>query len=96
MAAACPLLVVTDSAQGATLYQDGEAVRVPAPTVVEIDPVGAGDIFAAAFFIHYKYTQKAVEAAEIANLIASKSVTRIGLDSVPTKDEVRESLYSRV
>jgi 2-dehydro-3-deoxygluconokinase len=42
-------LVVKQGAAGATLYQGGERLRVPAPAVDVVAHVGAGDAFAAGF-----------------------------------------------
>lgn len=46
----CALLVVKDGDVGATAYdRDADPVFVPAPTVEVVEPVGAGDAFAAGF-----------------------------------------------
>ena len=46
----CALLVVKDGDVGATAFDgDAEPVFVPAPTVEVVEPVGAGDAFAAGF-----------------------------------------------
>jgi len=46
------LLILTQGAQGASIYQDGTFVEcVPTEPLHDIDPTGAGDIFAAAFAI---------------------------------------------
>lgn len=46
----CALLVVKDGDIGATAFNgDAEPVFVPAPTVDVVEPVGAGDAFAAGF-----------------------------------------------
>ncbi len=91
MAADVPVLVVTRGALGADVYQDGELTTVPAPLVNVVDPTGAGDIFAAAFFVHYFRTQDALESARLAVYLASQSVTRTGLAGIPTPEEIRQS-----
>jgi sugar/nucleoside kinase (ribokinase family) len=58
----------------------------------EFDPTGAGDIFAAAFFVRLYLTRDPWESARFANQIAATSVTRGGLDGVPTQEEVQENL----
>jgi hypothetical protein len=50
-----------------------------------------GDVFAAAFFYRL-HTTRTWEAARFANHLASCSVTRTGLDSIPTREEVLESM----
>jgi sugar/nucleoside kinase (ribokinase family) len=89
MAAAAPVLVVTRGAQGADLYTRGSIHHIPAPTVQEVDPTGAGDIFAAAFFAQLHYHGNPLQAAQFAVLLASDSVTRPGLAGAPTE----ETLY---
>lgn len=87
-AKAARVLVVTQGAQGCTLFARGESARqFPAPPVAEVDPTGAGDVFAAAFFIHLYETQNPWAAASFANQLAAISVTRPGLDGVPRPEE---------
>ena len=43
------LLVVTQGWLGGVLFQSGRSSSFPAPTVQEVDPTGAGDIFANCF-----------------------------------------------
>ena len=50
MAASVPVLAVTRGDHGADIYYEGKIINIPTPQVPEIDPTGAGDIFAAAFF----------------------------------------------
>ncbi len=45
------LLVVTHGTTGCTVYTQGQTRSLLAPPVHEIDPTGAGDIFAAVFFV---------------------------------------------
>lgn len=86
------LLVVTRGAQGADLYWQGEVVHVDAPRVREVDPTGAGDIFAACFFVRLLETRDPVHALRVATCLASRSVERPGLEGVPTQEEIREVL----
>ena len=88
-AAQAQLLVVTRGRKGCTLYVAGDPIDLPAPIEREIDPTGAGDIFAAAFFVRLKQTGEPVTAARFANCIAARSVTRRGLDGLPTPRELR-------
>ena len=75
-----PLLVVTDGANGCSVYYRGEARHFPSPRVQDVDTTGAGDIFAAAYLVRLLQTDGNIwEAAEFANLIAAHSVTCRGL-----------------
>ena len=48
------ILVLTHGAQGATIYAGKGTLHVPAFPAREVDPTGAGDVFAAAFLIRYQ------------------------------------------
>ena len=83
------VLVITEGSQGARLYWNRDLRRFSAPKVDEIDATGAGDIFATAFFIRLHSTRDPWEAARFATRLASYSVTRRGLDSIPTDEEIQ-------
>lgn len=88
-AQATNVLVVTEGARGCTVFARGEAPRkFSAPNQTEIDPTGAGDVFAAAFFINLYETEDPWASAKFANQVAALSVTRPGLEGVPDPDEV--------
>jgi sugar/nucleoside kinase (ribokinase family) len=84
------VLAVTEGAAGAVLYWLGDRRRFRAPAVPEVDATGAGDVFAAAFFIRLHTTNDPWEAARFATLVSSRSVTRVGLDGIPTPREIDE------
>lgn len=88
MASSSKILVVTEGKEGARVYWNGDLRRIRPPMVKEVDPVGAGDIFSAAFFSRYYTTRDPWEAARFATQIAANSVTRPGLSGVPTRDEI--------
>lgn len=87
MTSACPIFVVTEGAAGARVYWNGDVRRFRAPEMPEVDATGAGDIFAASFFVRYEQTRDPWEAARFATLLAANSVTRRGLSGVPTREE---------
>jgi len=75
-----PLLALTDGRRGCTIFFSDETRHFPAPQVEEVEPTGAGDIFAAAFLARLWQTAgNPWEAARFANEIAAQSVTQIGL-----------------
>jgi len=86
------MLVVTEGAEGCVLHWNGDRRRFRAPEVHEVDATGAGDIFAASFFVRLLNTRDPWEAARFATLIASRSVTRVGLDGIPTAQEIEECI----
>lgn len=86
------VLAVTEGAAGCVLYWHGDRRRINAPKIAEVDATGAGDIFAAAFFIRLYATRDPWEAARFATLLASHSVARAGLDGIPTEQEIQSCL----
>ncbi len=94
LAGLAPILVVTVGPEGCLVYVGGEARHVPVTPVPEVDPTGAGDIFAAAFFVHLRQGDDPWAAADFANRVAALSVGRAGWSATPTPKEV-EHLIGR-
>jgi sugar/nucleoside kinase (ribokinase family) len=86
------ILCLTEGAAGAVLYWNGDRRRFRPPVMDEVDGTGAGDIFAAAFFVRLYHTRDPWEAARFATQLAARSVTRIGLNGIPTSREIEECL----
>ncbi len=91
----CTVLAVTMGSAGAMVFAEGKNRLVPAPTVKEVDPTGCGDIFAAAFFIFLNQGDDPWTAARSANHLAAQAVTRRGLASIPTPDEIDQAKQLR-
>ncbi len=87
-AAQARLVAVTQGAAGCTVYTDGQAHHSPTRTVQEIDPTGAGDVFAAAFFVWLQRGHDPQTAARFANCVAAHSVARAGLSGTPDPEEI--------
>jgi len=87
-AARTRLLAVTHGVVGCTVYSDGSSREFESQDVVQVDPTGAGDIFAAVFFIALNQGRDPWAAARLANCVAACSVTRSGLKGVPTSEEI--------
>jgi len=86
------ILAVTEAEAGAVLYWNGDRRRFRAPEVEEVEATGAGDIFATAFFIRLSATRDPWEAARFATQLSARSVTRMGLEGIPTQHEIDECL----
>ena len=86
------LLAVTEGPAGSVLYWNGDRRRFHAPETPEVDGTGAGDIYAAALFFRLYTTRDPWEAARFATRLASYSVARTGLDGIPTRNEIDESM----
>lgn len=92
LATSCRVLAVTEHAEGVRVYWNGDVRRFRPPEVSEIDSTGAGDIFAAAFFCRLFATRDPWEAARFATQLSAISVTRPGLDGIPTQEEIQDCL----
>ena len=88
------LLVVTRGARGCVVYDRGRAWSVPGFPVEEVDATGAGDVFAAAFFIQLIRDGNAIEAARYANCVASFVVEVVGASGVPSSNDIAQRLQS--
>lgn len=77
------IVVVTKGYKGSTVYHSGQAKYFPTHQVVEIDPTGAGDIYAAAYLVRLEETGDPYEAARFANYVATRSVEKRGLKGIP-------------
>ncbi len=87
-----PLLVATDGRHGATLFRQGNTQRFPAYPINEVDPTGAGDVFAAAFLTYLHKHGDPERAVDFANCVASFSVEQAGIKGVPTLEMVETRL----
>jgi sugar/nucleoside kinase (ribokinase family) len=87
-AAQARLLVVTRGAHGCTVHQNNMVTAVPTHSVEIVDATGAGDIFAASFLVRLRECGDPIVAALFASCLASQSITRRGLDSIPTPPEI--------
>jgi len=86
------IMVVTHGIGGATLYLDGRPYHYPAFEANEVDPTGAGDVFAAAFLVHLWRSNDPHAATHFANCVASFVVEAPGILGIPTRDQVEERL----
>ena len=86
------ILCLTEGAAGSILHWNGDRRRFRPLAVEEVDGTGAGDIFAAALFTRLYSTRDPWEAARFATNLAAHSVTRVGLEGIPTSKEVEECL----
>ena len=86
------ILVVTKGARGATVYHRGEVRHFPAFETIEVDPTGAGDVFAAAYLIELERSGDPYAAAHFANCVASFNVEKPGTEGIPTLEQVIDRL----
>ncbi len=89
MRAVCKHLVVTNGAAGGTYYHAGDSRRYDSLSVTPRDLTGAGDVFAASLLASLPALAGDVaKAVRLAGKLAARSVTRAGLGSAPTPDEI--------
>jgi sugar/nucleoside kinase (ribokinase family) len=87
------LVVLTEYREGSTLYvrkNDGEIsrIKIPPRPANEVDPTGAGDIFATAFMIRLQETGDPIQSARFANTTASFGVEAEGVAGIPNRAQV--------
>jgi sugar/nucleoside kinase (ribokinase family) len=83
--------VVTLGPNGCQLLYAGHRADLPGYPVKTVDLTGAGDVFAAAFFL--KAADKHVSpvtAGQFANLVAALSLRGVGPDFIPPMSEIEE------
>ncbi len=83
-----PVLVLTQGRDGCTVFAGGEERHIPPRKAKEVDPTGAGDIFAAAFLIRWWETGDPWLSGYFANVVASFSVERWGVAGIPRRQKV--------
>jgi sugar/nucleoside kinase (ribokinase family) len=84
----CRLVVLTHGAEGATLYIRGVPQHIPPHPATEVDPTGAGDVFAAAMLVRLYETGNPVVAAHFASVVAAAAVEGPGVQHIPSRAEV--------
>ena len=77
-----PLGAITRGKRGATLFVNGDAYHVEADAATEMDPTGAGDVFATTLLIEYQRLGDAWEAAASAACAGAASVEAEGPSAI--------------
>lgn len=83
-----PVIAITRGAEGSILYCDGGSLEVPPCAASAVDTVGAGDVYAAAFFVRLAETGDPVGSAQFASCAAAISIEGAGSSRIPGRDEV--------
>ncbi|MDZ5710755.1 ribokinase [Jeotgalibacillus haloalkalitolerans] len=82
-------LIVTRGSEGASFFEKGEEVLVPAPKVTPVDTTGAGDTFNGALAAFLDQGLALRQAVEKAVKAASMSITALGAQSaMPTLQQL--------
>ena len=88
----CPVVIHTHGGQGYSVHVEGRWHHLPEFPVNEVDPTGAGDVFAAAYLIRFQESGDALDAARFASAAASFCVEAEGVLAIPTRAEVEDRL----
>jgi hypothetical protein len=90
-----PVVALTRAERGVTVWYDGQRVDVPAYQANVVDPTGAGDVFATAFFLALEAGIEPARAAQRANAAASCVIEGFGVETLPTSAEVAARMARR-
>ena len=83
------ILVVKDAAIEAVSFDEEGTVRVPSRRVEVVEPVGAGDAFAAGWLSGYLSERTDVQCLKLGHLLASRAVQIVGdCPPAPTPEEI--------
>jgi len=85
-----PILAVTAAARATTLrLGDGELRTVAVPAIGAVrDDLGAGDVFAAAFFVSLRDGRPAEDAASFANAAAAVRIEGLGASAIGSRGDI--------
>ncbi len=92
LVAAGSLVALTRGAAGVRLLGCDGVQDVPACPARVHDPTGAGDVFAAAWFVRLVHGDEPAQAARYAACAAACAIERPGLAGVPTAEQIEERL----
>jgi 1D-myo-inositol 3-kinase len=90
-----PIVALTRGWQGVTLLSRHGSEEIPAYPRAEVDPTGAGDVFAAAFMVRYHESSDPSEAAVFAACAASCAVEGVGASALGDRAEVEKRIGLR-
>jgi sugar/nucleoside kinase (ribokinase family) len=90
--AAFPVVAYTQASRGACLHADGRWCHIDAFPEREVDPTGAGDVFAAAFLARLSESGDLALAARFAAAGASISVSREGTLAIAGRQQIEERM----
>ncbi|MGE5124673.1 MAG: PfkB family carbohydrate kinase [Betaproteobacteria bacterium] len=90
-----PIVALTRGWRGLELLTRDGVHQVPSLPRAEVDPTGAGDVFAAAFLVRYHETGDPLEAAAFGACAASCVVEGVGATTLGDRDEVLRRVAQR-
>ena len=89
-------VVLKRGSAGSLALADGKILEHPAFAVAEVDPVGAGDAFAAGYLAVHLWDLPAEERQRVANAMGALSVATLGdYEGLPDRDELQVFLEGK-
>ncbi|MBI4212909.1 MAG: ribokinase [Chloroflexi bacterium] len=86
------VLAVTEGSSGYWLYSGESCEHFPSFPAQEVDATGAGDVFAAAYFVRFGETSDPLESGRFAAGVAAMSVEGVGTSRIPTRAQAETRL----
>ena len=83
-----PVVVLTQYQRGTRVYVDGRWRHIKVFPTREVDPTGAGDVFAVSFLVRYHETEDAAESARFASAAAACSVEAPGIEGIAARRQI--------
>lgn len=90
--AAGRIVVLTRGSAGVTVWQNGVRRDFAVLQAQEVDPTGAGDVFAAAFLVKHYETMEIDVAARFAMAAAALSVEAVGVNGIADRRAIEAKL----
>ncbi len=90
------IVIKKDGVNGCKIFTPTEEISVPAfNDIVEVDPTGCGDSFAAAAVLGYMREMPLYDLGLYANAVGGLAATEIGLmEAIKSKEQVEEFLFA--
>ncbi len=86
------LVAVTFGAAGCEIHSKAGVDRFPSYPVRVVDDTGAGDVFAAAFFVEIVRGSSLADAARFAAVAAALNLRGVGPGAIASRDEIADRL----
>ncbi len=87
-----PIVVLTRNRRGARVHANGTWRSIDAFPAEEVDPTGAGDVFAAAFMVHFHETDDIAEAMRFAAAASACAIEARGTESIAERERIEERI----
>jgi len=87
-----PIVAMTGNRRGARVYDEGRWRSIAAFPAEEVDPTGAGDVFATAFLVELHMTNDVAKASRFASAAAACAIEATGIDAIATRTVIEERM----